>query len=306
MKTSLLIAASIAALSMSTFANDYDESIDGDLSGDHLTPGMLNLTLGSNLVISTQQGPSFGLDVDYLTVNIPAGMRLAEVNVISYVSSFADAEFLGIQAGTPFTTPHDNTKASDLLGGIVYGSMHIGTDILPAMGTLGGATGFTPPLSASAYTLWFNQGGDPTMVTLEFVVESDGLGTNYCVGAANSAFPGAMISASGSSTVSDNNFTLRADNVVPSTPGLFFFGPNQIQLPFGEGFRCVGGQVLRMPPPLVASAAGVAIHVVDMNTVPALGAISPGTTHNFQYWYRDVPGGPNGFNLTDGLSITFQ
>ena len=35
------------------------------------------------------------------------------------------------------------------------------------------------------------------------------------------------------------------------------------------------------------------------------GQIQAGATWNFQAWYRDPAGGPSGFNLSDGLGITF-
>jgi hypothetical protein len=35
------------------------------------------------------------------------------------------------------------------------------------------------------------------------------------------------------------------------------------------------------------------------------GAILAGTMMNFQFWYRDKPGGGAGYNLSDGLNVTF-
>jgi len=40
-------------------------------------------------------------------------------------------------------------------------------------------------------------------------------------------------------------------------------------------------------------------------SVGPLSTISAGNAAHFQFWYRDPPGGPTGFNLTDALSITF-
>lgn len=34
-------------------------------------------------------------------------------------------------------------------------------------------------------------------------------------------------------------------------------------------------------------------------------AMNPFSTWNFQFWYRDGAGGPFGFNLSDGLEVTF-
>ncbi len=38
------------------------------------------------------------------------------------------------------------------------------------------------------------------------------------------------------------------------------------------------------------------------------GQVTAGSTWNYQFWYRDPPGGgggPAGFNLSNGMSITF-
>jgi len=133
---------------------------------------------------------------------------------------------------------------------------------------------------------------------------------SYCVGAPNSAGPGALLSSSGTAEISANNFTLHMDGGVPSTPGLYYYGPNQIQAPFGDGFRCVGGATRRLYPPLFADGMGSNSRALDFTVPPTGGggthAITPSSTWNFQFWYRDVAGpGGTGFNLSDGLSATF-
>jgi hypothetical protein len=35
------------------------------------------------------------------------------------------------------------------------------------------------------------------------------------------------------------------------------------------------------------------------------GAVAVGDTWFFQYWYRDVAAGASGFNLSNGLAVTF-
>jgi len=123
-------------------------------------------------------------------------------------------------------------------------------------------------------------------------------GGNYCASTPNSTGVAAVISYSGSTSLADNNLTLYAAPV-PNKPGIFFFGPNQIEIPFGNGFLCVGGGLTRLNPPVVASG-NLATYVVD---VVAAGLIV-GTT-NFQYWGRDPAGGGAFFNTSNGLSITF-
>lgn len=305
-RTSLCTLALFTIAAPLAFANDYDEGTSGDLSDDRLAPDTMALEFGSNVVTSTQQGDSLGRDIDYLHVIVPAGMELTNLNVDGYIGDPGDLAFLGVQAGTTFTVDAENAKASDLLGGVVYGDFDIGFDILPGIGSLGGAIGFTPPLPAGSYTWWFNQTGGLTGSTLDFVVGGTTMGTNYCTGNVNSTGSGATVAAFGSNTVLDNEFTLVASNVPVGTPGLFFFGPNQVSLPFGEGLRCVGGSIQRIQPPQFGSASGQVTRTVDLTASPAAGTIVPSSTFNFQYWYRDPSGGPNGFNLSNGVSISWN
>ena len=137
------------------------------------------------------------------------------------------------------------------------------------------------------------------------------MGTRYCVGAPNSVGPGGRLCASGSAVVANQDLTLIADLCPEDTPGIFYFGPDQIQLPFGNGFRCVGGQVTRMQPVVMSGPAngnpeGVATLTADFGAPYAAGLVG-GASLNFQFWYRDPTGqGGSTFNLTDALNILFQ
>jgi glucose/arabinose dehydrogenase len=138
--------------------------------------------------------------------------------------------------------------------------------------------------------------------------ECVGTAVNYCQGGTNSTGGSATLSANGSLNISDNTFSLNAFGCPSGIPGLFFYGPNQTQQPFGDGFRCVAGQVFRIPPVEVTDIFGIAIKNVDFTTLPessGAGQILGGSTWNYQYWYRDPANGGAGFNLTNGLSVTF-
>jgi|GEM_PF-1999684 len=132
------------------------------------------------------------------------------------------------------------------------------------------------------------------------------VGTNFCTSTANSAGPGCTIRAEGSAIVANNDFELIAEGALPNVTGLFFMGPNQIQIPFGDGFQCVGGGLTRLAPVAIANGSGIANRQLDLTAPPVAGLISPGITTNFQYWFRDVPAGGAGFNTSDGLSVTWQ
>lgn len=131
---------------------------------------------------------------------------------------------------------------------------------------------------------------------------------NYCIGAPNSAGPGASLGFIGSWSISAGHMQLVASGCPPNHHGLFYYGPNAIQIPFGNGFRCVGGTVFRLDPPVSTGTSGVAIKALDFTQPPlgsGPGAVSPGTLVRMQFWYRDIPAGMSGFNLSNGLEVVF-
>lgn len=129
--------------------------------------------------------------------------------------------------------------------------------------------------------------------------------TNYCVGAPNSAGPGATMSWNGSQNVNDNSFTLFAAGCPSKQFGYFFYGSGQQQTAVGNGFLCVAGSQLFRLPVVKTDDFGLGVINVDFTNLPNNGDIFNGTTWNFQFGYRDNAGGGAGFNFTDGLSVTF-
>ena len=136
--------------------------------------------------------------------------------------------------------------------------------------------------------------------------ECQDAGVPYCIGAINTSGVGASILALGSSVVADNDLTLYAEDCPTNKFGLFFWGSTAIQAPFGEGFRCVGGSTRRLPPLRNTGALGVASLAVDLTFAPIAPFAIPGTTRHFQFWFRDGAGGPAGYNLSNGTSVTWQ
>jgi len=141
-------------------------------------------------------------------------------------------------------------------------------------------------------------------------ISSWGDGTsNYCRTSPNSVGPGALISSTGSTSIAANDFTLIANGGVPLQIGLFYYGSTQIEVPFGDGFRCVGGSIARLNPPQPSDGFGDSWRWVDFTQPPANAGpnqITPGSTWYFQFWYRDPAGGGSGFNLSNGLAASFS
>ena len=93
--------------------------------------------------------------------------------------------------------------------------------------------------------------------------------------------------------------------------GIFLYGPAQQQTPFGNGNLCVGGGlagVIWLPPFVMFDHPGFGGASLDFSQPPlggGAGMVTPGSTWNFQAWFRDTPAGGAGFNLTNALSATF-
>jgi len=161
---------------------------------------------------------------------------------------------------------------------------------------------------------WFNAcalgvTGDWLVQVVYRPLNCDGPAEIYCVSNANSAGPGAQIGIIGSTSLAANDLILTCQGGPPNKPGLFFYGPNQVQLPFGAGFRCVGGGIWRMPPVQTFDVFGNAAYVVDYGQSPfnsGGGQILSGSMWNFQFWYRDPGFAGHDFNLSNGIKLTFS
>lgn len=134
----------------------------------------------------------------------------------------------------------------------------------------------------------------------------------YCVTSPNSIYPdGCFLDSSGAPSVSLNNFRIVARDASPTTFGMVFYGPEQIQAPFASGVRCVGGGgvgILRYKPESI-DGRGIASTWINFQRPPASqgpGMIQAGATWNFQFWYRDTDAGGNlTSNMSNALGVTF-
>ena len=150
----------------------YNESVDGDLSGDRLAPTTLVPQPGSN----TLAGTTSPGDLEYVRISLPAGMQLSALVLVS-VTSTDNVAFIGLQAGPTFTVAPDEVVESDLLGythfgtGPVAGTATPGNDILDNIGQGEGSIGFVPPLTGPDYTFWIQQfNSGPFSYSFDFVV----------------------------------------------------------------------------------------------------------------------------------------
>ncbi|MBI5435012.1 MAG: hypothetical protein HZA52_19415 [Planctomycetes bacterium] len=130
--------------------------------------------------------------------------------------------------------------------------------------------------------------------------------SNYCVTSPNSVGPGALIGASGSTSVALDSLVLNATGCPLNKPCLFFYGPNATAgVPFKNGVLCISGGFYRLPV-TNTGAGGSPSAALDIANPPAIGGqITAGSIWRFQLWYRDPIAPPAGANLSDALSVTF-
>ena len=139
-------------------------------------------------------------------------------------------------------------------------------------------------------------------------LDNASVGTTYCDATLNSTGNRARISASGSASVAADDLILEASSLPTGQATLFYYGHGFVQVPFGEGYRCVsaGGAGVARAPLRFSSAAGEASWSPDYDAPPSPDTrIFPGNRWCFQAWHRDPQGGGSRFNLTDALRIRF-
>ena len=126
---------------------------------------------------------------------------------------------------------------------------------------------------------------------------------NRCQATPNSTGFPALMELEGSASVAANDMRLVARPMQPASPGLFYYGNEELELPFGDGYRCIGGTLVRVVPAAFANVNGT-LRVAFDNSLPQHALIEPGLTLSFQAWYRDPQAGQSGFNLSDALRVT--
>ena len=104
-------------------------------------------------------------------------------------------------------------------------------------------------------------------------------------------------------TVSETN-RVGVTGMPANKPGLFFYGVNPANQPYGDGTLCVAGPLKRIEPPAISNAAGILENQVDLG-LHGLSSLASGDVRRFQLWYRDPQGGFNGFTFSSALEVTF-
>ena len=139
-----------------------------------------------------------------------------------------------------------------------------------------------------------------TFTTVHHRVGERHIGTTYCTSNPNSTGVTSSLSAAGSLAVSNNDLTLTAADLPPSSFGFFLASQTQgsVANPGGsEGILCLGGAIGRFVGPgeiKNSGANGDFSLALDLTALPSptgFVVAFPGETWNFQAWHRDSVGG---------------
>jgi hypothetical protein len=122
-------------------------------------------------------------------------------------------------------------------------------------------------------------------------------------GCAHSGGHGAILVASGSTSVAAHDLVLHVTQAPPHASALFVQGLAAAPLPLHDGLLCLGTPVIRLEP-IVTDALGTASSSISL---AGAGGVAPGDTRVYQTWFRD-PAGPcgQGSSFSAGLRIDWQ
>jgi subtilisin family serine protease len=133
--------------------------------------------------------------------------------------------------------------------------------------------------------------------------------TNYCNSNLNSTGMMAHLGTQGPVCLANDQFTLHTINVPLNQWGHYFFGVNKANVPFfggSQGILCVGGPIIRFIKDVKNSgSAGTITLSPDMNDLPNGANFLPGSTWNFQLWYRDKNPG-NTSNTSNAIEVIWD
>lgn len=129
-------------------------------------------------------------------------------------------------------------------------------------------------------------------------------------GCANSSGVGASLATAGSTSIAAGDLVLLVTQIPGTPPGYFFGGTAPAfagqGAPFGNGIRCIGGQLVRLGKVPMSVGGQASFPPQGAPPVHVLMNASPGDVSYLQFWYRD-PGGPCGAsaNMSNGVAVTW-
>jgi len=126
-----------------------------------------------------------------------------------------------------------------------------------------------------------------------------------CHGLPNSTGGSGDLAVVGRLDAAEERLILSVHQCPRDSLGIFLMGDGVAGFPLGDGELCLSGRIVRLAV-VPSGASGVATHVLDFSQPSVVGQLLSGTTHAFQYFYRDAAGGTSRFNLSSAVQVTLD
>lgn len=174
----LILLAAFALPFGSVQALTWDETTNGELSGDGNAPTLIGtLDSGVNLFSGTMGslGGTGPLDADVWNFTIAAGYYLTGINLVDYSAqsgSLTNNSFMAIANGGTIDFNDPSLHLSNALWGYGqdgFGNTYVDLLSLLDLGPEFGGIGFDGPLPPGNYTFWIQEGEDQINYSIEFV-----------------------------------------------------------------------------------------------------------------------------------------
>jgi hypothetical protein len=145
------------------------------------------------------------------------------------------------------------------------------------------------------------------LLLLALPAAAQGTAYNYCQSTLNTAGTAAQIGFGGSLDLTSQSFTLSVTGLPVSNNsfGMFTCGQDQYNVPFGNGYLCIspfGPGIKRMT---TQHLDAVTLYHSAADYPADFSYITPGSSWNFQFWYRNPSSPGLTFNLSDALHVDF-
>ena len=122
---------------------------------------------------------------------------------------------------------------------------------------------------------------------------------------------GGLLDSGGVARIAADTLVLQGSGMTNSSC-LYFQGTTQVNgglgSHFGDGLRCAGGTVIRLGTKTNVGGASQYPEGGDPSVSVRGNVTVPGSVRTYQVWYRNSAAfcTPDGFNLTNGLAVTWE
>jgi hypothetical protein len=272
-----------------------DQRADGELFSLSSDNSIIRIDLATGSTTSTPLSTQI-----YDPAGLPFlfGVTLDEAGML-IVHEFASNERYSVHPADGTVTPSDTASTAILSletdGGndLILGTLGFGRGLELEDRTTGAISAMPGSMVVGrCYSLALAQGGD-------------GIGTHpLCPSLPNSTGQGASLELTGTNELATNGLEFYSRQLPASSFGYFITGPNVTFQSVGSGLLCVGAPQYRYSNfPLNSGSDGVVRFEIDAFSIPSGGAVVPGRTDVFQYWFRDLG---STSNLSDAVAVTWQ